>query len=139
MDNFSNTPGRRQVQDISAVNSFLTKMYSLMILAVLVSAATAFLTTTVFASAIANMSQAVYWIIVFVPIVLCMTISFKAAKNPTLGLVLLLILSAVYGFEFAFIAGAFTTASIAGAFLSAAFMRLVLRSGLFWQEPCRLC
>ncbi|MCT7873025.1 MAG: BAX inhibitor (BI)-1/YccA family protein, partial [Lactobacillus crispatus] len=96
MDNFSNTPGRRQVQDISAVNSFLTKMYSLMILAVLVSAATAFLTTTVFASAIANMSQAVYWIIVFVPIVLCMTISFKAAKNPTLGIVLLLILSAVY-------------------------------------------
>lgn len=94
MDNFSNTPGRRQVQDISAVNSFLTKMYSLMILAVLVSAATAFLTMTVFASAIANMSQAVYWIIVFVPIVLCMTISFKAAKNPTLGIVLLLILSA---------------------------------------------
>ena len=120
MDNFSNTPGRRQVQDISAINSFLTKMYSLMILAVLVSAATAFLTTTVFASAIANMSQAVYWIIIFVPIVLCMTISFKAAKNPTLGIVLLLILSAVYGFEFAFIAGAFTSASIAGAFLSAA-------------------
>jgi hypothetical protein len=49
-----------------------------------------------------------------------MTISFKAAKNPTLGIVLLLILSAVYGFEFAFIAGAFTSASIAGAFLSAA-------------------
>ena len=60
MDNFSNTPGRRQVQDISAVNSFLTKMYSLMILAVLVSAATAFLTTTVFASAIANMLSLIH-------------------------------------------------------------------------------
>lgn len=121
MDNFSNNPERRQVQDISAVNSFLTKMYSLMVLAVLISAATAFLTTGMLSSgALRGMSSGIYWIVAIIPIFLCMGISFKAAKNPTLGFILLFILSAIYGFEFAFIAGAFTTAEISAAFISAA-------------------
>ena len=120
MDNFSNTPDRRSVQDVSAVNSFLTKMYGLMVLAVLVSAATAYITTTFFASTIMNMSNTVYWIVVIVPIFLCLGISFKSASNPRLGFVLLMILSIVYGFEFSFIAGYFTSAQIGGAFISAA-------------------
>lgn len=120
MDNFSNNPERRQIQDVSAVNSFLTKMYGLMVLAVLVSAATAYITTTFFASAIANMSTVLYWIILIVPIFLCLGISFKAAANPGLGFFLLMLLSVVYGFEFAFIASAFTSAQIGGAFISAA-------------------
>lgn len=120
MDNFSNNPERRQVQDISAVNSYLTKMYSLMVLAVLISAAVAFLTTGMLASGALHISQTMYWIVAIIPIFLCMGISFKAAKNPTLGLILLFLLSAIYGFEFAFIAGYFTGAQISGAFLSAA-------------------
>ncbi|MBD5431327.1 MAG: Bax inhibitor-1/YccA family protein [Lactobacillus sp.] len=120
MDNFSPNPERKHVQDISAVNSFLTKMYSLMVLAVLISAATAYITTTLFSNALATMPQAVYWIVVIVPIFLCLGISFKAAANPGLGFVLLMILSVVYGFEFSFIAGAFTSAQIGGAFVSAA-------------------
>lgn len=120
MDNFSNNPERRHVQDISAVNSFLTKMYSLMVLAVLISAVTAFLTTGMLASGALHISSTMYWIVAIVPIFLCMGISFKAAKNPTLGFILLFLLSAIYGFEFAFIAGAFTAAQISAAFISAA-------------------
>ena len=120
MDNFSNNPERRQVQDISTVNRLLTKTYSLMILAVLISAVTAFFTTNLLASNALGISSTAYWIIAIVPIFLCLGISFKAAKNPTLGFILLFILSAIYGFEFAFIAGYFTAAKISLAFISAA-------------------
>ena len=47
MDNFS--PNRRNVVDITDLNKFLTKMYGLMTLAVLLSALTAWLVMTVFA------------------------------------------------------------------------------------------
>ena len=120
MDNFSNNPERRQVQDISTVNRLLTKTYSLMILAVLISAVTAFFTTNLLASNALGISSTAYWIIAIVPIFLCLGISFKAAKNPTLGFILLFILSAIYGFEFAFIAEYFTAAKISLAFISAA-------------------
>lgn len=120
MDNFSNNPERRQVQDISTVNRLLTKTYSLMILAVLISAVTAFFTTNLLASNALGISSTAYWIIAIVPIFLCLGISFKAAKNPTLGFILLFILSAIYGFEFALIAGYFTAAKISLAFISAA-------------------
>lgn len=43
MDNMNfSSPERRQVHDVSEVNGFLSKMYSYMGLAVLVSAITAF-------------------------------------------------------------------------------------------------
>lgn len=120
MDNFSQNPERRQVQDISAVNRYLTKMYGFMLVAVLVSALSAYLTMTVFRSAVMGMSNAMFWIVLIVPFFLCMGISFKAAKNPTLGFILLMILSIVYGFEFAMLAGYFTGTTIASAFVSAA-------------------
>ena len=119
MDNFSNS-GRRQVQDVTAVNRFLSKMYGIMTIAVLVSALTAFITMTFFRSAVMHMSGVMMWIVFLVPLFLCMGISFKAAKNPTLGFILLMILSIVYGFEFALIAGFYTGAQIATAFVSAA-------------------
>lgn len=120
MDNYSNNPERRQVQDVSAVNRYLTKMYGFMLIAVLVSALTAYLTMTVFRAAVMGMSNTMFWILLVVPFVLCMGISFKAAKNPTLGFILLMLLSIVYGFEFAMIAGYFTGSTIASAFVSAA-------------------
>lgn len=119
MDNFPNS-GRRQVQDVTAVNRFLSKMYGIMTIAVLVSALTAFITMTFFRSAVMHMSGVMMWIVFLVPLFLCMGISFKAAKNPTLGFILLMILSIVYGFEFALIAGFYTGAQIATAFVSAA-------------------
>lgn len=120
MDNFSSSPERRQAYDVGAVNKFLTRMYSIMGIAVLVSALTAFLTMTVFRSLVMNMNQGVMWIVFLVPLFLCLGISFKAAKNPGLGFALLMLLAIVYGFEFALIAGFFTGASVAAAFVSAA-------------------
>lgn len=119
-NNFSSSPERRQVYDVSAVNKFLTRMYSIMGVAVLVSALSAYLTMTVFRSAVMHMPAAMFWVVLFVPLFLCMGISFKAGRNPGLGFTLLMILSIIYGFEFALIAGYFTGTTIAAAFVSAA-------------------
>ena len=69
MDNMNfSSPERRQVHDVSEVNGFLSKMYSYMGLAVLVSAITAFLTMTVFRAAVMQMPTALMWIILIVPL-----------------------------------------------------------------------
>ncbi|KRL91499.1 Bax inhibitor-1 family protein [Lactobacillus kalixensis] len=120
MDNFSSNPERRHVQDISAINRFLSKMYGVMALAVLVSAATAYLTMTTFRSAIMGMNTATMWIIFLAPIFLSMGISFKSMKNPGLGFAFLMIMAVIYGFEFAMILGFYTGAQVTTAFLSAA-------------------
>ncbi|MCF1777891.1 Bax inhibitor-1/YccA family protein [Lactobacillus jensenii] len=120
MDYFSQDSGRRKIQDVTAINSFLTKMYGFMLIAVLVSAVSSYLTMTVFRSAIMNMPQAMFWVIIFLPFALCLGISFKAAKNPTLGFTLLMFLSVVYGVEFSIIASYYTGTTITSAFLSAA-------------------
>ena len=52
MFNVSPEQERRHIVDDSALNGFLTKMYSIMGLAVLVSALTAYLTLTVFSGSL---------------------------------------------------------------------------------------
>lgn len=121
MDNMNfSSPERRQVHDVSEVNGFLSKMYSYMGLAVLVSAITAFLTMTVFRAAVMQMPTALMWIILIVPLGLSMGISFRATRNPVAGFVMLMILAVIYGFEFALLAGFYTGAQISTAFLSSA-------------------
>ena len=121
MDNMNfSSPERRQVHDVSEVNGFLSKMYSYMGLAVLVSAITAFLTMTVFRAAVMQMPTALMWIILIVPLGLSMGISFRATRNPVADFVMLMILAVIYGFEFALLAGFYTGAQISTAFLSSA-------------------
>ena len=121
MDNMNfSSPERRQVHDVSEVNGFLSKMYSYMGLAVLVSAIAAFLTMTVFRAAVMQMPTALMWIILIIPFGLSIGISFKATRNPTAGFVMLMILAIIYGFEFALLAGFYTGAQIGTAFLSSA-------------------
>lgn len=119
MDNFSN-PGRREIHDVAEVNGFLSKMYGYMGLSVLVSAIAAFLTMTVFRSAVMQMPPAMMWIILFVPIGLSLGINFKATRNPVAGFVMLMILAVIYGFEFALLASFYTQAQIGTAFVSSA-------------------
>ena len=119
MDNYSR-PVRREVHDVAQVNGFLSKMYGYMGLAVLVSAIAAFLTMTVFRSAVAQMPPAMMWVILFVPIGLSLGISFKATRNPVAGFIMLMILAIIYGFEFALLAGYYTQAQIGTAFVSSA-------------------
>ena len=120
MNNYDTNSDRRQIHTISETNTFLTKMYALMSGAVLISALAAYLTMTVFRSAVMNMPVAMMWLILFVPFGLSMGISFKADRSPVASLVMLTILSAIYGFEFALIAGFYTGTQITTAFVSAA-------------------
>lgn len=126
MNNFDSD--RRQIHTISETNSFLTKMYALMGGAVLVSALMAYLTMTVFRSAVMNMPVSIMWLILLVPFGLSMGISFRADRSPVASLVMLGILAAIYGFEFALIAGFYTGTQITTAFISssAVFIAMAL-------------
>ena len=96
MDNFS--PNRRNVVDITDLNKFLTKMYGLMTLAVLLSALTAWLVMTVFAqqfTAFMVNNRWGMWLIILLPIILTLGINFNATRSSGLCL-FLLILTTVY-------------------------------------------
>lgn len=120
MNNFDTNSDRRQIHTISETNSFLTKMYAVMGGAVLISALAAYLTMTVFRSAAMNIPVGMIWLILLVPFGLSMGISFKADRSPAASLVMLTILAAIYGFEFALIAGFYTGTQITTAFISSA-------------------
>lgn len=123
MDNFPNDSGRRVVADQAGLNSFLTKMYGNMTLAVLVSALSAYLTMNVFATQVLGyfqQHQGMVWLILLLPIALSMGISFSATRNPVGGFIMLMLVAIIYGVEFALIVGAFTAANITAAFISSA-------------------
>lgn len=123
MDDFPNDSSRRVVADQAGVNSFLTKMYGNMTLAVLVSALSAYLTMNVFATQVLGyfqQHQGMVWLILLLPIALSMGISFSATRNPVGGFIMLMLVAIIYGVEFALIAGAFTAANITAAFISSA-------------------
>lgn len=123
MDNFPNDSGRRVVADQAGLNSFLTKMYGNMTLAVLVSALSAYLTMNVFATQVLGyfqQHQGMVWLILLLPIALSMGLSFSATRNPVGGFIMLMLVAIIYGVEFALIAGAFTAANITAAFISSA-------------------
>lgn len=122
MDNFSSNPERRKVVDVTRVNSFLAKTYGIMALAVLVSALTAYLSTTVFKSVFVAMlsNAASSWILLLLPVVLTFVISFRATRNPVASFIMLMIMAIAYGMTFGIIATAYTGATVATAFVSAA-------------------
>lgn len=127
MDNFS--PNRRNVVDITDLNKFLTKMYGLMTLAVLLSALTAWLVMTVFAqqfTAFMVNNRWGMWLIILLPIILTFGINFNATRSPGLCLFLLILTAIVYGITFAFIAGAYAGTDIATAFFSSAGVFLTM-------------
>lgn len=135
MNNFDTNQGRRQIRSISDTNSFLTKMYALMGVAVLVSALTAYLTMTVFRSAVMQMPVAMMWLILLVPFALSMGISFKANRNPAASFVMLMILAIIYGFEFALIAGFYTGTQLTTAFVSSSAVFIAMAAfGTFTKK-----
>ena len=129
MNNFSEQPGRRVVTDAAGLNSFLTRMYGNMVLAVLVSAFSAYLTMNTFRTQVFgyfSAHTAMTWIILLLPIALSMGISFSATRNPAGAFIMLMLISIIYGVEFALIAGVYTGASIASAFVSSAAVFAVM-------------
>ncbi|UDM32581.1 Bax inhibitor-1/YccA family protein [Lentilactobacillus laojiaonis] len=133
MNNYSND--RKVVNNSYELNSFLTKMYSWMSLAVLLSATTAYLLGNVFASqtmAILGSSRATMWILLIAWFILPMVISFQAMKRPTLSLVILVVYAILTGAMFSTIFLAYSGTSIAAAFLSSATIFITMTLfGLF--------
>ncbi|WP_297819766.1 Bax inhibitor-1/YccA family protein [uncultured Lactobacillus sp.] len=123
MYNFPPEQDRRSIVDVSALNSFLSKMYGYMAFAVFVSALTAYLTMTVFAKPMASFMlqhRWAMWLLLLLPIVLTFAISFNATRSPVASFILLMLTAIIYGVTFAFIAGAYTGQDIACAFFASA-------------------
>lgn len=123
VNNYTQEPQRREVNAAVGLNAFLTRMYGIMTLAVLVSAATAYLSMTAFKTTLmlfAAQHTGMIWLILLLPIALSMGVSFSATRNPAGAFLMLMLTAIIYGFEFALIAGAITSANIAAAFVSSA-------------------
>ncbi len=94
MDNFS--PNRRNVVDITDLNKFLTKMYGLMTLAVLLSALTAWLVMTVFAqqfTAFMVNNRWGMWLIILLPIHRDFTRLGSYASAALIGLIIAMLVN----------------------------------------------
>ena len=129
MNNFSEQPDRRIVTDSAGLNRFLTRMYGNMVVAILVSAFSAYLTMNTFRREVFGYfgaHPAMIWLILLLPIALSMGISFSATRNPVGAFVMLMLISIIYGVEFALIAGVYTGASIASAFVSSSVIFIVM-------------
>ncbi|ORN06800.1 Bax inhibitor-1/YccA family protein [Lentilactobacillus parabuchneri] len=124
MNNYPNEQqeARRVVNNAAGLNAFLTRMYGWMSLAVLVSAATAFLVTGSVTGGMATYiatHQGIMWIGMILWFVMPFVVSMQALKRPTLAFTVLMLYAILSGFVFATIAWAYTGASIAAAFVSA--------------------
>ena len=129
MNNFSGQPERRVVTDSAGLNRFLTRMYGNMVVAILVSAFSAYLTMNTFRREVFcyfGAHPAMIWLVLLLPIALSMGISFSATRNPVGAFVMLMLISIIYGVEFALIAGVYTGASIASAFVSSSVIFIVM-------------
>ena len=129
MYNFDQNPERRHLVDESGVNIFLSRLYGLMALAVLVSALSSYLTMTVFARQMVNLMNYhtwAMWFLLLLPIALTLIINFNATRSPGMSFVLLMLTAIVYGVTFAFIAGAYTGEDIASAFIASASVFIVM-------------
>lgn len=129
MNNFSEQPERRVVTDSAGLNRFLTRMYGNMVVAILVSAFSAYLTMNTFRREVFGYfgaHPAMIWLVLLLPIALSMGISFSATRNPVGAFLMLMLISIIYGVEFALIAGVYTGASIASAFVSSSVIFIVM-------------
>ena len=105
MYNFDQEPERRHLVDESGLNSFLSKIYGYMALAVFVSALSAYLTMTVFARQMVSLMVHhpwTIWLLLLIPIVLTFAINFQATRNPVASFILLMVTAIIYGVTFGF-------------------------------------
>ena len=118
---FNSTPEpeqRRRVVNEAGLNGFLTKMYGFVGLSVFVSAISSFLVMTTFRAAVFGyftQHTGMMWLLLLLPIALSMGISASATRNPTGSFIMLMVLSIMYGVEFALLAGVYTGADITAA------------------------
>ncbi|MCH4004818.1 MAG: Bax inhibitor-1/YccA family protein [Lactobacillus crispatus] len=122
MDNVDQKFEHQSTVDESNLNLFLSKIYAYMALAVFVSAATAYLMMTTFASVMTSFIFDHHWgiwVIILLPLILPLIITFKSARNPVASFILLMITAVVNGITFSFVVGAYSGQNIASAFVAA--------------------
>ncbi|MTV82624.1 Bax inhibitor-1/YccA family protein [Secundilactobacillus folii] len=124
MNNYDEQP-RRVVNADVGLNSFLTKMYGWMGLAVLLSAVSAyfFATSPALMSSFAGPSR---WIILIVWFAFPFIVSGQALKRPALSFVLLMVYALITGAMFSGFALIYTGATITTAFVSSATVFIVM-------------
>lgn len=118
MKNYSNE--RKIVNSSAGLNSFLTKMYSWMSIAILISAVTAYLLGNVFIAQTAALFQSgfVRIILLVAWFALPFVITTQAMKRTTLSLTILVLYAVLTGALFSTIFLSYTGTSIAAAFFS---------------------
>ncbi|WP_283678280.1 Bax inhibitor-1/YccA family protein [Lentilactobacillus sp. Marseille-Q4993] len=130
MNNYPNEQSARKVvNDVAGLNSFLTKMYGWMTLAVLVSAGVAYFTITagngLFVQSVLQ-NPLLYWGSFIVWFIVPFVVTFQALKRPTASFVMLMLYAALTGFVFSTIVIRYTGAQVTAAFLSAAIVFITM-------------
>lgn len=130
MDNFQPEQQQRKVVvDASGLTSFLTRMYGTMAFAVLVSALSAYVVMNPLRTQVLGyftQHPGMVWLLLLLPIALSIGVSVSATRNVVGGFIMLMVMSVIYGVEFALIAGVYTAANITVAFVSAASIFVAL-------------
>ncbi|CAM3080821.1 Bax inhibitor-1/YccA family protein [Lactiplantibacillus plajomi] len=124
MNNFQNDPQPRTINTQVGLRSFLSKMYGFMALAVLVSAATAYVSMTVFAAQIqaAFGAHPIWALLIFIISMFVMIggIQRNATRNPAMSFTLLMLFAVIFGVEMSITLSLYTQATLGGAFVAAA-------------------
>lgn len=124
MNNFDEQP-RRVVNADVGLNSFLTKMYGWMALAVLVSGGAALFVATS-PSLLAIFSGRLWWIPLIVWFVFPFIVSGQAMKRPALSFTLLMVYALITGGMLSIYSLIYTGTTIASAFVSSATLFIVM-------------
>lgn len=115
--------GSANQADVTRLNRFITKMFGVTAIAVLVSAVSAYLATHQFLPVIGQLlstNPLFLYVLLFLPVILSFAISFNVSRSATVSMSLLLLLAASYGITLGFIVYAYTPASVTIAFVSSA-------------------
>ncbi|WP_203642758.1 Bax inhibitor-1/YccA family protein [Levilactobacillus andaensis] len=119
MNNFDQQP-RTTVNTEVGLNAFLTKMFGWMGLAVLISAATAFVMATQFSGAVQSLSRGGLLLPIIVWFILPFVISGQSMKRPTVAFVGLMVYAVITGIVISTYTLYYSNASMTAAFVSSA-------------------
>lgn len=105
------------------LSAFFSRVYGYMTLGVGITAIIAYLLGTVYQRQWIGFIQShtiLFYVILFIPFLLVWGISRDTYRNPGRGMILFLVLSALYGFQFSLIVLFYSAANIAVAFVTSA-------------------
>lgn len=110
------------INDTTGLNSFFRRMYRYMAMALLLSGATAYLTSNVFPQVMVTLAQnrILFYGLVAFELLLVVMVNTKAMRSAVSALPLLALFAVVNGLTMSFIFAVYTLSSILGAFVGTA-------------------